>query len=182
MPKCIGFHQVDNAAACLAVLDALSPRVEVDDDALRRGIASARIAGRLQWLDTPPRVLVDVAHNPLGAEALAAYLASFRPRPMRHGVCGVLGDKDAGAMLRTLVPEIDVWYFASLPGPRGRDARELAGKLPRAAPGLAFDSVEAAFEAALDGRSECEEVVVFGSFVTVERVLRLATSRASPDT
>ena len=181
-PGLPGFHQVDNAAACLAVLDALSPRVEVDDDALRRGIASARIAGRLQWLDTPPRVLVDVAHNPLGAEALAAYLASFHPRPMRHGVCGVLGDKDAGAMLRTLVPEIDVWYFASLPGSRGRDARELAGKLPRAAPGLAFDSVEAAFEAALDSRSECEEVVVFGSFVTVERVLRLATSRASPDT
>ena len=182
LPALAGRHQLDNAAACLAVLDALSPHVDVGDDAVGRGVADARIAGRLQWLDAPARVLVDVAHNALGAEALAAYLGSLRPRPMRRAVCGVLGDKDAAAMLRALVPEIDVWYFASLPGSRGRDARELAGKLPREAVGLTFDSVEAAFEAALGHRSEGEEIVVFGSFVTVERVLRLATSRISPDT
>ena len=184
LPALAGRHQLDNAAACLDALDALSSRTDVDigDDAVRRGIADARIAGRLQWLDAPARVLLDVAHNPLGAEALAAYLASFRPRPVRHAVCGVLGDKDAAAMLRALAPEIGVWYFASLPGSRGRDARELAGKLPREAVGRAFDSVEAAFEAALRRRSEGEEIVVFGSFVTVERVLRLATSRISPDT
>ena len=181
-PGLPGPHQIDNAAACIAAIDALSPSVDVSDDAVRNGIASARIAGRLQWLDTPSRVLVDVAHNLLGAEALAVYLASFRPRPTRRAVCGVLGDKDAGAMLRALVPEIDVWYFASLPGSRGRDARELAGKLPCAAPGLAFDSVEAAFAAALENRSGCEEIVVFGSFVTVERALRLATSSICPET
>ena len=182
LPALAGRHQLDNAAACLAVLDALPPHVGVGDDAVCRGIAGARIAGRLQWLDAPARVLVDVAHNALGAEALAAYLASLRPRPRRRAVCGVLGDKDAAAMLRALAPEIDVWYFASLPGSRGRDARELAGKLPCEAVGLTFDSVEVAFEAALGHRSEGEEIVVFGSFVTVERVLRLATSRISTDT
>ena len=181
-PGPAGSHQVDNAAACLAALSALSPRVRLSDDAVRTGIANARVAGRLEWLDAPERVLVDVAHNPLGAEALAAYLASFRPRPRRRAVCGVLGDKDAGAMLRALLSEIDAWYFASLPGLRGRDAQELAGELPGAVPGLAFDSVEAAFTAALEGRSEHEEVVVFGSFVTVERVLRLATSAICPET
>ena len=181
-PGLAGAHQIANAAACLAVLDALSPRVRPSDDALRSGIAGARLPGRLQWLDTPARVLVDVAHNPLGAAALAAYLASFRPRPRRRAVCGVLGDKDAGAMLRALAPEIDVWHFASLPGSRGRDARELAGKLPGTAAGLAFDSVEAALAAALDDRGEREEVVVFGSFVTVERALRLATSPICPET
>ena len=181
-PGLPGLHQVDNAAACLAVLDTLSPRVGVGDGAVRSGIASAWIPGRLQWLDTPPRVLVDVAHNPLGAEALATYLASFRPRPMRRAVCGVLGDKDAGAMLRVLIPEIDVWHFASLPGSRGRDARELARELPPAVASLAFDSVEAAFETALGNRLEGEEIVVFGSFVTVERALRLASSRMCPET
>jgi len=181
-PGLVGPHQLDNAAACLAVLDALSPRVEVSDEAMRTGVASAWIAGRLQWLDTPPRVLVDVAHNPLGAQALAAYLASNRARPTRRAVCGVLGDKDAGAMLRSLAREIDGWYLASLPGSRGRDARELVGALPRSAPTFAFDSVEAAFEAALAHRGEHEEVVVFGSFVTVQRALRLATSAICPET
>ena len=181
-PALTGLHQVDNAAACLAVLEALRPRVRPSDDAVRDGIANARIAGRLQWLDTPARVLVDVAHNPLGARALAAYLASSRPRPMRRAVCGVLGDKDAGAMLRALAPEIDAWYFASLPGSRGRDAHELAAALPPAVPSRAFDSVEAAFGAALAHRSEREEVVVFGSFVTVQRALHLASSSICPET
>lgn len=182
LPGLAGLHQIENAAACLAALDALVPRVRLNDEAVRNGIAGARIEGRLQWLETPARVLVDVAHNPLGAEALAAYLASIRPRPKRHAVCGVLGDKDAGAMLRALEAEIDAWYFASLAGTRGRNARELAGKLPRTVPSWAFDSVDAAFEAALDNRGEREEVVVFGSFVTVERVLRLATSSNCPET
>ena len=181
-PGLRGAHQMDNAAACLAVLDALSSRVPVGDDAVRDGIAGARVAGRLQWLESPPRVLVDVAHNPLAAQALAACLASNRSRPARRAVCAILGDKDAGAMLRALASEIDAWYPASLPGPRGRDAQALAGALPPAVPCSAFDTVEAAFEAALAGRDEREEVVVFGSFVTVQRVLRLATSSICPET
>ena len=181
-PSLPGNHQVDNAAACVAALDALSTHAVVSDDAMRSGVAGARIAGRLQWLDSPPRVLVDVAHNPLGAEALAAYLAAFRPRPMRRAVCGILGDKDAGGMIRALAPEIDAWYFASLPGARGRDAGALAGELPCTATSLTFDSVESALEAALAHRGEREEIVAFGSFVTVERILRLATSRFCPET
>ena len=182
LPALPGRHQIDNAAACLAALDALSPHVAVSDRAMRTGVASARISGRLQWLDTPAGVLVDVAHNPLGAEALAAYLAEFRPRPPRRAVCGILGDKDAGAMIGALVPEVDAWYFGSLSGSRGRDAAELARELPRTATRLTFDSVESAFEAALVDRSEGEEIVVFGSFVTVERALRLATSRFCSET
>ena len=181
-PALAGVHQFENAAACLAALDALSSQVRVSDEAMRCGVANASIPGRLQWLDTPARVLLDVAHNPLGAEALAAYLADSRPRPRRHAVCGILGDKDAGAMLRALVPEIDRWYFASLPGARGRDAREIAGELEGAVIGLTFDTVENAFEAALAQRGDGEEIVVFGSFVTVERALRLATSRFCLDT
>ncbi len=181
-PGLAGLHQLGNAAACLAVLDALSPRVKVGIDASRRGIAGARIAGRLQWLEAPPRILVDVAHNPLAAQALAAHLASGRPRPMRRAVCGVLDDKDAGAMFDALSHEIDVWYLASLPGSRGRDARELARALPGPAPSLAFDSVDAAFAAALADRGEREEIVVFGSFVTVQRALRLASSAVCPET
>ena len=175
LPALPGRHQIDNAAACLAALDALSTRISVPDGAMRAGVANARIAGRLQWLDGPPGVLVDVAHNPLGAHALASYLAELRPRPMRRAVCGILGDKDAGAMLRALAPEIDVWYLGSLPGSRGRDAEELARGLPCGAARLIFDSVDSAFEAALGHRSEGEEIVVFGSFVTVERALGIAT-------
>ena len=182
LPGIAGRHQIDNAAACLAVLHAMSPYLGADDDAIRGAVASVRVPGRLQWLAGPDRVLLDVAHNQPAAQALADYLAGRRPRPKRHAVCGILGDKDARGMLRALVPEIDAWYLASLPGARGRDARELARELPESVTSTTFDSVEAAVGAALDHRSDGEEVVVFGSFVTVDRALRLATSRVCPET
>ena len=182
-PGLAGPHQVDNAAACLAVIDALSPRVEVSDEAARAGIASARIAGRLQWLDTPPRVLVD-----------------GRPQPPRRGGAGGLPGVEPRAtdapcrMRRPSATRMPAPCFApsrtrSTRGtwPRCRvRAGALRGSLPkpfpRAVPSFAFDSVEAAFEAALAQRGEHEEVVVFGSFVTVQRVLHLATSAICPET
>ena len=181
-PGIPGRHQIDNAAACLAVLDALSTHLRAGDAAIRSAVASTRVPGRLEWLEAPQRVLLDVAHNPLAAQALADYLAGRRPRPKRHGVCGILGDKDAGGMLRALAPEIDAWYLASLPGSRGRDALELARELPATASKATFDSVEGAVGAALDSRRDGEEIVVFGSFVTVDRALRLATRPVCPET
>ena len=85
-------------------------------------------------------------------------------------------------MMHALAPEIDAWYLASLPGSRGRDALELARELPASASRRMFDSVEGAVGAALDNRSDGEEIVVFGSFVTVDRALRLATGRVCPET
>ena len=182
LPGIAGRHQIDNAAACIAVLDALPTRLRAGEVAIRSAVASLRIPGRLQWLDAPQHVLLDVAHNPLSAQALAEYLAGRRPRPKRHGVCGILGDKDARGMMHALAPEIDAWYLASLPGSRGRDALELARELPASASRRMFDSVEGAVGAALDNRSDGEEIVVFGSFVTVDRALRLATGRVCPET
>ena len=141
------------------------------------------------------RLMIDVAHNPLGARALADRLAArsieggieilkegisspfavrVGGRPVRRAVCGILADKDARAMLRSLAPEVDLWYAASLEGPRGRRGPSLLEALPRGAEGRAFDSVEAAFEAALAESEKDDEIVAFGSFMTVERVLRLA--------
>ena len=182
LPGIAGRHQIDNAAACLAVLDALSAHVAPSEVAIRSAVASTRIPGRLQWLEAPRHVLLDVAHNPLAAQALSEYLAGRRPRPKRHGVCGILGDKDARGMLHALAPEIDTWYLASLPGSRGRDALELARELPASASRRTFDSVEGAVGAALGSRGDGEEIVVFGSFVTVDRALRLATRRVCPET
>ena len=113
-PGLLGLHQVDNAAACLSALSSLSPRVELGDDAVRSGIANARIPGRLEWLEAPERVLVDVAHNPLGAEALGrlsgvvsppteASCGVRRPRRQgrrRHASCAAIGNRTRGTSPR----------------------------------------------------------------------------------
>ncbi len=83
-----GRHQAANAAVAHALLDALDTAgiARVPDDARRRGYATARWPGRLELVQVPdPRgtgtreVLLDGAHNPAGAAALAQALDDLRP-------------------------------------------------------------------------------------------------------
>lgn len=82
-----GRHQAANAAVANALLDALGEAgiATVPDDARRRGFRAARWPGRLELLEVPdPRggsreVLLDGAHNPAGAAALATALDDLRP-------------------------------------------------------------------------------------------------------
>ncbi len=105
----LGRHQAENAAVALATLDALAERwsVPLDDAAVRRGLGAARWPGRLELLDGSAvgagRVLLDGAHNPAGATALAAALADLGLRRPTI-VFGAMRGKDIGAVLRALVP------------------------------------------------------------------------------
>ncbi|HXG25579.1 MAG TPA: Mur ligase family protein, partial [Candidatus Binatia bacterium] len=103
-----GRHQAQNAAVADAVLDALEEAgiAVVADDARRVGYASARWPGRLELLRVRGRdVLLDGAHNPAGAAALATALDDLRPH-LEPGavtlVLGSMGDKDVDGILRAL--------------------------------------------------------------------------------
>ena len=77
-----GRHQAANVAVADAILDALADAgiADVPADARRRGYADARWPGRLELLAIDGRdVLLDGAHNPAGAAALAAALDELRP-------------------------------------------------------------------------------------------------------
>ena len=69
-PAMSGDFQRFNAAAAVAALRAL-PDLKVDDAAMAVGLAAARVPARLQVLPGQPAVVVDVAHNPHAARALA---------------------------------------------------------------------------------------------------------------
>ncbi len=109
----LGPHQAENAAVALATLDALredgarrqAPLPAFDDDAVRRGFATATWPGRMEVIEhaTFGRVLLDGAHNPAGAHALAAALQSLNVTepPL---VFGAMRDKRVSALLRELAP------------------------------------------------------------------------------
>ncbi|HEX2767227.1 MAG TPA: folylpolyglutamate synthase/dihydrofolate synthase family protein [Candidatus Limnocylindria bacterium] len=105
----LGAHQAENAAVAVAVLDAIAERwsVDIPDEAVRRGFAEARWPGRLELLDGRrvghDRVLLDGAHNPAGAEALARALADLGLRRPTI-VFGAMRGKDIGSVLRALAP------------------------------------------------------------------------------
>jgi dihydrofolate synthase/folylpolyglutamate synthase len=119
-----GPHQRGNAAFAHAALRALAiAGVAVPDEAIARGIATARWPGRLEEV---AGVLLDGAHNPDGAAALAAALQSMHlGRPVEL-VFGVLSDKDHARMLEALVPAARVLHVVTPASPRARPAAEVA--------------------------------------------------------
>ena len=122
-----GRHQAENAVTAVAaaeVLDGLG--FHLGEAIIRRGLAEARWPGRLQIVSERPRIMVDGAHNPAGAEALAAFLREHRSTLGRLiMVFGVLKDKDWEAMLAPLGRLADQTILTHPPADRGADPREL---------------------------------------------------------
>ena len=82
-----GMHQVANAAVAVRVLETLEGRVPlgVGAEAVASGLRDVRWPARLEWLRHPStgaRVLLDAAHNPAGARALARYLDDAGSAPV----------------------------------------------------------------------------------------------------
>jgi dihydrofolate synthase/folylpolyglutamate synthase len=104
---------LENAACALALLEtAAQAGVVADEAAVRRGLQSVAWEGRLEFIDDSPKVLLDGAHNPAAAAALATYLREYlahRPDSRLILVWGMMRDKDHRgfiAPLQSLVSEI----------------------------------------------------------------------------
>jgi dihydrofolate synthase / folylpolyglutamate synthase len=106
------------AAAAEAFLEPPRQSVHVlrapDATAVNRAAAEVRIPGRLEQIADSPLTLIDAAHNPDGAKALAEALEGQR----FTGVVAILDDKDAAAMLRELLPLFDRVVFTRSANPR----------------------------------------------------------------
>ncbi len=122
-----GAHQRDNAALAVAIARAAAARGVLPDDPTRwyQGLAQAHIAGRLETI--APGVVLDGAHNPDAANALAAALARF-PRP-RVLVLASGRDKDLEGMLRPLWGQIDGVVATAFAGPRALPPKTLAERV-----------------------------------------------------
>jgi dihydrofolate synthase/folylpolyglutamate synthase len=121
----LGAHQHENLACALAGLKLLSPRFGLDQAAILRGLAKATWPGRLQVQSTRPLTILDGAHNPAGANALAAYAKGLQARrrfKRTAFVVGVLKDKDWRKMLRAWAPLSGRFFLATPPDPRGLEA------------------------------------------------------------
>ncbi|HVQ88755.1 MAG TPA: folylpolyglutamate synthase/dihydrofolate synthase family protein [Actinomycetes bacterium] len=101
-----GVHQAHNAACALAAVEGFlgGGSGRLDADLVREGFANVAVPGRLEIVRRGPAVVVDVAHNPAGAKALAAAVVDSFDFSQMVGVVGVLDDKDAAGILAALEP------------------------------------------------------------------------------
>ena len=124
-----GRHQAANAANALAAVEAFfaaGPQSQLDQDAIRQGFAVVSSPGRLEPVRSAPTVLLDAAHNPHGATALAAALTEeFNFRKL-VGVIAILADKDARGILTALEPVLAEVVLAENSSARSMPVDELA--------------------------------------------------------
>ncbi len=99
-----GEHQARNASLALAAWrrSRCRPGPQLDADAIRAGFASVVNPGRLERVRNAPTVFLDAAHNPHGAQALAAALSAEFDFRKLVGVVSVMGDKDVDGILSAL--------------------------------------------------------------------------------
>jgi dihydrofolate synthase/folylpolyglutamate synthase len=95
-----GNHQVENARTAVAALKVFG----VSNAAIRKGIERAKWPGRLERVATGPDIILDGAHNPAGARALAAYIQQFFRREPIRIVYGAMRDKAVDEVIGTLFP------------------------------------------------------------------------------
>jgi dihydrofolate synthase / folylpolyglutamate synthase len=175
-----GAHQVGNLRVALALLEeAARAGIGVRWSRVSPAVARTRWPGRLQTLPGRPTVLLDGAHNPEGARALARHLSGGPPFVL---VFGAMADKDVAAMARRLFPLAARVVLTRVAQDRAASTRELARRAGALARGAVHAKAPAAAMArarALAGRDG--RIVVAGSLFLVGDVLALsARARRAP--
>ncbi len=182
-PALRGAYQLNNACAVLAALDAMREKLPVSMEAVRRGLAEVTLPGRFQVLPGKPMLILDVAHNPHAARALAQNLASMPPA-RTYAVFAMLRDKDMAGVARALDGQVDTWLVAGIDAPRGASATELAEVL-RVQPvrgGIElFNTPADALRHACNAAAENDRIVAFGSFYTVADAMRARANLVNVD-
>jgi dihydrofolate synthase/folylpolyglutamate synthase len=178
-----GDHQAQNAAVAVAAVETFLGRgtQPLNRDLLEEGFATATSPGRLQLIGIEPSILVDAAHNPAGAEALAQALRTYFDFDEITVVFGALGDKDIRGIVRALVPVAEQFYVTQVRSERALDYLEL-GDLVREETSddatFVYADAEEALVAARDWAAEepRRAVVVTGSIVLVGDAIAIAAA------
>ncbi len=182
LPILPGDFQLQNAAGVLAVIEALPSFLAVSEAHIRQGLVQATLNGRFQCLDGPVQYVLDVAHNPQAARALAATLDGTPVPGRTHALLGMLRDKDCRGVVECLRGRIDAWHLATITaGHRGARAGELRQAMLAAGisePISTYADVAQALSRLWEITREGDRVLVIGSFLTVSAALSLL---AGPD-
>jgi dihydrofolate synthase/folylpolyglutamate synthase len=160
-----GEHQRANAAVALKLLETLdadqSLGIRVDRAAMRAGLTTTAWPGRLETFETEGcRVVLDAAHNPAGARALASYLRGVAPDGVTL-VFGAMKDKAIAEMLSALAPVVSTAVCTTAPNARAMPAGELAVMASRV--GMTAEAVDDPLTALRRACALGRMVVVAGS-------------------
>jgi dihydrofolate synthase/folylpolyglutamate synthase len=194
LPALTGRYQLNNASCSLAAVNALQAKLPVTPMSIAAGLEQVKLAGRFQQIpvsiSNPVPLILDVAHNPHAAKALADNLHRCKSsEPAKTvAVFAMLADKDVKGVVGALLNEFDAWYVAGIDHVRGALPEDLAKIIyalqPNAQVKTFTDAAQAYQQACLDLKAtnttesciqvnENDKIVAFGSFYTVSNVMQV---------
>jgi len=129
----LGKHQIENAAAVIAVVDELRDAIgktegvaKFDLRAVHEGLRAAQWPGRFEVLRASPPLIVDGAHNVDSVNKLAMTLAEYFPGKRWTFIFGGYRDKQIEGMMKALHPRAQRWIFTKVrDNPRAMRSDEL---------------------------------------------------------
>ena len=170
-----GKHQASNAAAALIAVEAFFGEQDLDIDAVRAGFANVTSPGRCEIIHRDPTIILDAAHNPHGAQAIAETIQSEFTFDDVTGVVALMADKDALGILQALEPVMNQVIVTCNSAERSMSVSDLTALANQvfgadrvfAQPTLA-DAIEKAIKDSVRPLSdESLAILITGSVVTV---------------
>lgn len=170
-----GKHQAANAATALAAVEAFFGGQELDPESVQAGFAAVTSPGRCETVFHDPTVILDAAHNPHGAKALAETLETEFAFDEIIGVFAAFADKDVEGILKELEPVFNSIIVTASESSRAmpaRDVERIAARIFGPGRVRVVESLEEAIKRAIaDARGSMTNdsvgVVITGSVVTV---------------
>jgi dihydrofolate synthase/folylpolyglutamate synthase len=195
-PALKGQYQLSNAACAVTAVTTLQSVLPVSVKAITKAMQDIKLIGRFYSDSQFPWLILDVAHNPQAAVALAENLKALKSRNVATqnteremkvlSVFSMLADKDIKGVIDALKDEINDWYIAPIEHARGASVSALVDAITEVIPNASvkvFDNLSDAYYQAYNDRESCIEqnenvkIVAFGSFFTVSGVMEYLNER-----
>ncbi len=160
----VGKHQINNALTVVSAVDILREKhFDITDEQLIEGVAATKFPARFELCSKKPTVILDGAHNPQAAAALAENVEALLPKK-RTLLCGMMEDKDCGAVMEKIAPLFEKIITVPVKSPRAIAPFELAAIARKYCGNVEEkENAQDALELELGSLSEDEALVVAGS-------------------
>ncbi len=174
LPNLSGNNQLVNLTGCLRVINLLEEKFPVSLGAIKKGIKDSFIKGRLQIILKKPYTVFDVAHNEDAAINLCNFINSSKKSGKIFAVFSILDNKDLEKVILPFIDIVDEWYISELNDLRTQKIDFIESSLKKHKNQIIvykFNNILEAYKNTLKKSSLNDNIVVFGSFLTVSEIM-----------
>jgi dihydrofolate synthase/folylpolyglutamate synthase len=172
-----GDYQLQNLATALTSLQVLKEKgYQVKEQSIRNSLLSLKMPGRLEIIQQNPIVIVDAAHNPQGAKALADSLDTLLPDQKKILVLGLVDDKERDGIIQALGRNTRAAIVTRPQGPRGSAWREVQERWRQVFPDIpviGIENIPEAIARGLEMMRNDDYLVITGSFYILDQARKI---------